>query len=54
MAELHRETLDHYRALDGFDLPAEPAGVLVLAREREPRSRRSGAPRGPAAGAATS
>jgi len=34
MGELHSETLDQYRELDGFDLPAEPAGVLVLARER--------------------
>jgi glycine/D-amino acid oxidase-like deaminating enzyme len=34
MARLHRETLEHYRELDGFELPAAPAGVLVLARER--------------------
>jgi D-hydroxyproline dehydrogenase subunit beta len=32
--ELHAETLDHYRELDGFELPTSPAGVLLLARER--------------------
>jgi glycine/D-amino acid oxidase-like deaminating enzyme len=36
MAELHAETLRHYRDLDGFDLPDEPAGLLLLARERAP------------------
>jgi D-hydroxyproline dehydrogenase subunit beta len=34
LAELHEETLRHYRALDGFELPDRPAGVLLLARER--------------------
>ena len=34
MAELHVETIEHYRGLDGLDLPEEPAGVLMLARER--------------------
>jgi glycine oxidase len=36
LAELHVETLRHYRGLDGFDMPEQPAGVLVLARERAP------------------
>jgi glycine/D-amino acid oxidase-like deaminating enzyme len=31
---LHAETLAHYRELDGFGLPAAPAGVLLLARDR--------------------
>ena len=34
MTELHVETLEHYRGLDGLDLPEAPAGVLMLARER--------------------
>ena len=34
LRDLHVETLRHYRELDGFELPAEPAGVLMLARER--------------------
>ncbi len=34
LAELHRETLSHYRELDGFDLPPAPAGLLLVARER--------------------
>jgi glycine/D-amino acid oxidase-like deaminating enzyme len=34
LAELHFETLRHYRELEGFDLPEAPAGVLMLARER--------------------
>jgi glycine/D-amino acid oxidase-like deaminating enzyme len=34
LAELHSETLEHYRALDGLDLPEAPAGVLMLAPER--------------------
>jgi D-hydroxyproline dehydrogenase subunit beta len=34
MNELHRETVSHYRGLDGFELAPRPAGVLVLARER--------------------
>jgi glycine/D-amino acid oxidase-like deaminating enzyme len=34
LAELHAETLEHYRGLDGLDLPAEPVGVLMLASER--------------------
>jgi glycine/D-amino acid oxidase-like deaminating enzyme len=33
MRELHSETLGILRELDGFELPREPAGVLVLARE---------------------
>ncbi|HEV3377613.1 MAG TPA: FAD-dependent oxidoreductase, partial [Thermoleophilaceae bacterium] len=36
LAELHAETLGHYRELDGFDLPERPAGVLMLARSRAP------------------
>ncbi len=34
LTELHVETLRHYRELDDFELPQEPAGVLVLAHER--------------------
>jgi D-hydroxyproline dehydrogenase subunit beta len=34
LADLHFETLHHYRELEGFELPDEPAGVLMLARER--------------------
>jgi glycine/D-amino acid oxidase-like deaminating enzyme len=34
MGRLHRETLAHYRELDGFDLPDEPPGLLLLARDR--------------------
>ena len=34
LADLHFETLRHYRELEGFRLPDEPAGVLMLARER--------------------
>jgi glycine oxidase len=36
LAELHGETLDHYRGLDGLDLPDSPAGVLTLAPGRAP------------------
>ena len=36
MAELHAETLSIFRELDEFDMPAEPAGVLMLAGERAP------------------
>ena len=35
LAELHMETLVQYRGLDGLDLPGEPAGVLLLAAERD-------------------
>jgi len=35
LTELHIETLEHYRGLDGLDLPSEPAGVLMLSSERE-------------------
>ena len=34
LRDLHVETLRHYRELDDFELPEEPAGVLMLARER--------------------
>ena len=34
LAELHAETLQHYRELEGFGLPERPAGVLMIARER--------------------
>jgi glycine/D-amino acid oxidase-like deaminating enzyme len=34
LAELHRETLEHYRQLDGFGLAGAPAGLLIVARER--------------------
>jgi glycine oxidase len=36
LAELHFETLRHYRELDDFTLSELPAGVLLLARERAP------------------
>jgi glycine/D-amino acid oxidase-like deaminating enzyme len=35
LAELHRETLDHYRGMDEVGMPSSPAGVLMLAPERE-------------------
>jgi D-hydroxyproline dehydrogenase subunit beta len=34
LRDLHLETLHHYRELDDFELPSEPGGVLMLARER--------------------
>jgi len=34
LRDLHLETLRHYRELAEFELPEEPAGVLMLARER--------------------
>ena len=34
LRDLHIETLKHYRELEDFDLPEEPSGVLMLARER--------------------
>jgi D-hydroxyproline dehydrogenase subunit beta len=36
LAALHAETLRHYRELEGFDMPEQPAGVLLLARQRGP------------------
>jgi D-hydroxyproline dehydrogenase subunit beta len=36
LAELHVETLGHYRELEGFELPEHPSGVLLVARERAP------------------
>ena len=30
LADLHVESVRHYRGLEGFDLPAEPAGILML------------------------
>ena len=35
LRDLHVETLRHYRELADFELPDEPAGLLMLARERE-------------------
>jgi D-hydroxyproline dehydrogenase subunit beta len=35
LAELHRETLDHYRGMDEVGMAESPAGVLLLAPERE-------------------
>ena len=32
LRDLHVETLRHYRELDDFELPAQPAGVLMLAQ----------------------
>ena len=34
LAELHVESLRHYRGLEGFDLPDRPAGILMLGPER--------------------
>jgi D-hydroxyproline dehydrogenase subunit beta len=34
MATLHEETLSIFRGLDEFDLPGEPAGVLMLSEDR--------------------
>ncbi len=34
LAPLYEETLGHVRALDGLDLPDEPAGLLMLGRHR--------------------
>ena len=34
LRDLHVETLRHYRELDDFELPEEPAGVLMLAADR--------------------
>jgi glycine/D-amino acid oxidase-like deaminating enzyme len=36
LAELHRETLDHYRGMDEVGMPSTPAGVLMLGPERDP------------------
>ena len=36
LADLHIESLRHYRGLEGFDLPAEPAGILMLGPGRSP------------------
>jgi D-amino-acid dehydrogenase len=36
LAELHKETLDHYRAMDEVGMAGAPAGVLMLAPDREP------------------
>ena len=36
LAELHRETLAHYRALDGLEPAEAPAGSSMLAPERAP------------------
>jgi glycine/D-amino acid oxidase-like deaminating enzyme len=35
LAVLHRETVELYRELDGFELPERPNGILMLAREPE-------------------
>ena len=35
LRDLHMETLRHYRELSDFEFPAEPGGVLMLARERD-------------------
>jgi D-hydroxyproline dehydrogenase subunit beta len=34
LRDLHLETLGHYRELADFELPEEPVGVVMLARER--------------------
>ena len=36
LAELHSETLDHYRGMDEVGMPSAAAGVLMLASAREP------------------
>jgi len=46
LADLHRETLDHYRGMDEVGMASAPAGVLMLAPERdslEPAAREIGA-----------
>ena len=35
LAALHAETVQIYRELDGFELPDEPAGVLMLSRDHK-------------------
>ena len=35
LAGLYEETVGHVRALDGFELPAAPAGLIMLSRRRE-------------------
>jgi glycine/D-amino acid oxidase-like deaminating enzyme len=35
LVSLHRETLELYRALEGFDLPAAPVGLLSVTRDVE-------------------
>ena len=40
LAELHRETLDHYRCMDEVGMPESPAGVLMLAPSASRSSRR--------------
>jgi len=36
LAELHSETLEHYRGMEDVGMEASPAGVLMLAPDREP------------------
>jgi glycine/D-amino acid oxidase-like deaminating enzyme len=36
LAELHRETLDHYRGIEGVGMAETPAGVLLLAADGAP------------------
>lgn len=36
LAELHTETLEHYRGMDAVEMQSSPAGVLMLAPERGP------------------
>ena len=42
LAALHRETLEVYRSLLGFDLPAEPAGLLLLTDDADAAAARAG------------
>jgi glycine/D-amino acid oxidase-like deaminating enzyme len=42
LAELHRETLAIYADLDGFSLPAEPAGLLLLTDDPRAAADRAG------------
>lgn len=43
LAPLHAASLDLYRELPGFDLPPEPAGVLLLAAETDALARHAAA-----------
>ena len=36
LADLHTETLEHYRGMDDVGMPGSPAGVLMLASDRAP------------------
>ena len=35
LVALYQESLDHYRELEGFDLPSEPVGLLLVSPDRD-------------------